>query len=173
MAKKKQSQAKDVPDAANDAARDFFQEVIKHHGRGVIYIDTSAILDAFSEKDDLLRFLNDWDGGLITSNFVVVETVRRVTKARGPVGFKGPAGERGRDLACHFLSDWLTERKVIVLTIPEAVFDVARVQFPGIKGVAECDLADLISFLVVKGMEQDRIVSPDEHFARLGLQRFP
>ncbi|MFH0982478.1 MAG: hypothetical protein V2A79_13210, partial [Planctomycetota bacterium] len=110
-------------------------------------------------------------GRLVTSSFVLAETVRRLVKSK-PNQFIGPAGQQGCELAVHFLRRWLAERDVSVLYVPEKVFGAARAEFE-LKRAVGCDLTDVISYLIVVGLEQSRIVSRDGHFRSLGLTCLP
>ena len=53
----------------------------------------------------------------------------------------------------------------------EAVFELATAEFKGIH--FGCDLSDVLSYVIVRGLEQSRIVSTDKHFMQLGLQLVP
>ncbi len=75
-------------------------------------------------------------------------------------------------MAVHFLRGWLEEHDVSILYIPEEVFGTARTEFEAKKDIG-CDLIDVISFLIVVGLEQSRIVSPDGHFRSFGLICLP
>lgn len=156
---------------SNPEAEDFYKGIITQIGRDAFFLDTGAILESFVEHDSAYaQFLGSVQGKLITSSFVVVETVRRVTKTRQS-GFVGPSGERNRQLAAYFLQKWLMERRVSILTVPGAVFDIAKATFHTIH--VDCDLCDMISYLIVTGIEQSRIISTDNHFRQLGLQVYP
>lgn len=151
----------------------YWQDQIQRLGRKVFYVDTGAILECLNPEDE--RFSKFFDrvvgGQLITSSYVIAETVSRLVKAK-PHKFIGPAGQQASGLAVHFLRGWLEEHDVSVLYIPEDVFNAARTEFEGKKDIG-CDLIDVISFLIVVGLEQNRIVSPDGHFQSLGLICLP
>jgi predicted nucleic acid-binding protein len=156
---------------SSDEAQDFYKRIITQIGRDAFFLDTGAILESFAEGDNAyVQFLGSVQGKLITSSFVVVETVRRVTKTRHSV-FVGPSGERNRHLASYFLRKWLMEKQVSILTVPVAVFDIAKAKFHTIH--VDCDLCDMISYVIVTGIEQSRIISTDNHFRQLGLQVYP
>jgi predicted nucleic acid-binding protein len=168
--RKRVTNSKTLPQAS-DQAQNFYNSIITQIGRDAFFLDTGAILESFVEHDnEYVRFLRGVQGRLITSSFVVAETVRRVTKTRHG-SFVGPAGERNRQLASYFLRVWLTEKRVSVLAVPAAVFDIARAQFHTVH--VDCDLSDLISYVIVTGIEQSRIISTDDHFRQLGLQVYP
>ncbi len=151
----------------------YWQEQIQLLGRGIFYVDTGAILECLNPEDELFSafFKSVVGGRLVTSTYVVAETVSRLVKAK-PHKFVGPAGQQASELAVHFLRGWLEEHDVSILYIPEEVFGTARTEFERKKGIG-CDLTDVISYLIVVGLEQSRIVSPDGHFRSLGLTCLP
>ncbi|HUT61279.1 MAG TPA: PIN domain-containing protein [Phycisphaerae bacterium] len=151
----------------------YWQDQIRQLGRKVFYVDTGAILECLNPEDDRFNaFFEGVVGGrLVTSSYVVAETVSRLVKAK-PYKFVGPAGQQGCELAVHFLRGWLEERDVSVLYIPQEVFVAARAEFEQKKSIG-CDLTDVISYLIVVGLEQSHIVSPDGHFRTLGLMCLP
>ena len=152
----------------------YWQEQIRHLGRRVLYVDSGAVLECLNPEDERFSaFFNSVVGDrLVTSSYVVAETVRRLVKSK-PNQFIGPAGQRTSELAVHFLRCWLKERNVSILHIPEKVFDVARKEFERKKRIG-CDLTDVISYVVVVGLQQTRIVSPDRrHFQSLALTCLP
>ena len=155
-------------------ARDtYWQNQILQLGRKVFYVDTSAILECLNPKDERFSAFFDRVVGvrLVTSSYVVAETVSRLVKAK-QYKFVGPAGQQASELAVHFLRGWLEEHDVSVLCIPEEVFGTARTEFERKKGLG-CDLTDVISYLIVVGLEQSSIVSLDGHFRSLGLTCLP
>lgn len=151
----------------------YWQDQIQQLGRKVFYVDTGAILECLNPKDE--RFNPFFDGvvvgRLVTSSYVVAETVRRLVKSKRNQ-FIGPQGIQQSELAVHFLRRWLEERDVSVLYVPEEVFGAARGEFEQKRAIG-CDLTDVISYLIVIGLEQSRIVSPDGHFRSLGLTCLP
>jgi len=151
----------------------YWKEQIQRLGRELFYVDTGAILECLNPKDELFNAFFDGviGGQLVTSSYVIAETVRRLVKSK-PNQFVGPGGIQQFELAVHFLHGWLEERDVSVLYVPEEVFGTARSKFK-FKGSIGCDLTDVISYLIVVGLEQNRIVSPDGHFQSLGLIRLP
>lgn len=155
------------------AADEYWQYQIRQLGRNLFYVDTGAILECWNPQDE--RFSAFFDGviggRLVTSSYVVAETVRRLVKSKSNQ-FVGPNGMRQIELAVHFLRGWLLEHDVSVLHIPPEVFDAARATFEDKKSIG-CDLTDVISFLIVNGLQQNRIVSPDGHFRSLGLTCLP
>lgn len=142
-------------------------------GRKLFYVDTCAILECLNPEDE--RFSEFFDrvvgGRLVTSAYVVAETVSRLVKAK-PHKFIGPARQQGVELAVHFLRGWLEEHNVAILHIPEEVFGAARTEVERKKNIG-CDLIDVISYLIVVGLEQRHIVSQDRHFQALGLICLP
>jgi len=173
--KKRAQQARPVlaRSSTNDAA-DYWSKEIQKLGRNVVFVDSGAILETLTPGDE--TFSNFFDGlvdRLVTSTYVVAETVRRLVKSK-PHEFAGPSGERNVALARHFLVQWLVERGVIVLCVPESVYMNALAQYQT-KQVSEvgCDLTDTISYIIVRGLGQSRIVAKDQHFLRLGLLRLP
>lgn len=156
------------------AADVYWRERIQELGPKVLFVDSGAVLECLSPEDE--RFSAFFDGHigdrLVTSSYVVAETVRRLVKSR-PNKFKGPAGERTSDLAVHFLRRWLHEHDVSVLHVPREVFDAARTEFERKKHIG-CDLTDVISYVIVVGLQQTRIVSSDRrHFQSLALTCLP
>ncbi len=151
----------------------YWQDQIYHLGREVFYVDTGAILECLNPEDERFSAFFDSVVGdrLVTSSYVVAETVRRLLKSK-PNKFRGPAGEQKCALAVHFLRRWLEERNVSILHIPQEVFDAARKEFEKKKAIG-CDLTDVISYVIVLGLEQRRIVSPDRHFQSLCLTCLP
>ena len=151
----------------------YWQEQIQEFGHKTLYVDTGAILECLNPEDEQFNAFFDRVVGdrLVTSSYVVAETVRRLVKSR-PNKFIGPARQRTSDLAAYFLRAWLEEHDVSILYIPEEVFGTARTEFEGTKSIG-CDLTDVISYLIVVGLEQGRIVSPDSHFQCFGLSCLP
>ena len=152
----------------------YWQDQIRHLGRKVLYVDTGAILECLNPEDELFNAFFDAVIGdrLVTSSYVVAETVRRLVKSK-PNQFKGPAGQQGSELAVHFLRGWLEEHNVSVLHIPQEVFDAAQTEFE-LKIHIGCDLTDVISYVIVLGLQQTRIVSSDRrHFQNLTLTCLP
>lgn len=151
----------------------YWENQIQHLGRNVFYVDTGAILECLNPEDD--RFKEFFDGvvgeRLVTSSYVVAETVSRLVKAK-PYKFIGPAGQQVSELAVHFLRGWLEEHHVSVLHVPKEVFDAARTEFEEQKDIG-CDLTDVISYVIVVGLQQQRIVATDRHFQDLGLMCLP
>jgi len=151
----------------------YWQEQIRLYGRETFYIDTSAILECLSPDDEQFKlFLNTVVGGqFVTSSYVIAETVRRLVKPQYD-RFVGPAGERRFELAIYVLRCWLDERGVAVICIPPQAFSAARAAFEQKRAIG-CDLTDVVSYLIVRGLEQTRIVSKDGHFRQLGLTCLP
>ncbi len=166
-------EAKRPHTSAAAAGGAYWQDQIRQLGRKLFYVDTGAILACLNPEDE--RFSAFFDGvvggRLVTSSYVIAETVRRLIKSK-PNQFVGPAGIQQFELAVHFLRGWLEDREVSVLYIPAEVFVAARAVFEERKGIG-CDLTDVISYLIVLGLEQTRIVSPDGHFRALGLTCLP
>ena len=152
----------------------YWQDQIRHLGRKVFYVDTGAILECWNPKDEQFNAFFDGvvGGQLVTSSYVVTETVRRLVKAKPSYKFIGPDREQASELAVHFLRSWLKEHDVSILYIPEEVFATARTEFERKKNIG-CDLTDVISYLIVVGLGQKRIISPDRHFQTLGLICLP
>lgn len=152
----------------------YWHELIANLGRKVMFIDTGAILSTFDPGDD--RFRNFFKSAVgyrfVTSTYVVAETVRRLVKAGVKSQFCGPNGERTLALSRHILKVWLEERNVFTICIPETVFEATKVKYCTRHGV-DCDLTDLLSADIVRGLEQKEILSPDSHFQQLGLQCLP
>jgi len=150
----------------------YWQDQIGHLGRNVFYVDTGAILECLNPEDERFNaFFDRVVGRLVTSSYVVAETVRRLVKSK-PYKFIGPAGQQASELAVHFLRAWLEERDVSIIYVPQEVFGTARTEFER-KSSIGCDLTDVISYLIVVGLEQSRIVSPDGHFRSFGLTCLP
>jgi predicted nucleic acid-binding protein len=153
---------------------EFWLTAIRRLGRRLLFLDTGAILNTFTPGE--LEFTNFLDGiigdKLVTSSFVVAETIRRLVKT-DVHRFVGPGGERHTQLAVYFLHRWLQEKNVAVLAVPEIIFDLARRVYAE-RAYIGCDLTDVLSLVIVQGLEHNRIVSPDRtHFSRLGLMCLP
>lgn len=151
----------------------YWQDQIRDLGRNVLYVDTSAVLECLNPEDE--RFSAFFRGvvgdRLVTSSYVVAETVSRLVKSK-PNEFKGPAGQHASELAVHFLRGWLEEHDVSILHVPQVVFDASRAEFERSKRVG-CDLTDVISYVIVVGLQQTLIVSRDRHFQNLRLTCLP
>ncbi len=159
---------------ASTVGDSYWQNHIRDLGRKVLYVDTGAILECLNPEDEeFTAFFDRLIGDrLVTSSYVVAETVRRLVKSKKNQ-FRGPAGQQASELAVHFLRHWLEERNVLVLHIPQEVFDAARTQFEQKKHIG-CDLTDVISYVIVVGLQQSRIVSKDRrHFQSLALTCLP
>jgi predicted nucleic acid-binding protein len=160
-----------VPQAIEDP---YWQEQVRLLGRSLFFLDTGAILGALTPGNRRFSdFIEQTLVGekLVTSAFVVAETVRRIVKSKHE-GQVGPRGERGKDLALFVTSTWLPQHAVTVLHVPEPVFDAARDVFRA-RSTVPCDLTDIISYQIVKGLGQNRIVAEDRHFEMLGLTCLP
>ena len=169
------------PRSANSAPRfsaedeGFWLGLLRSLGRRTLFVDSCAILDYFNMSDDrITRFLEEELVGdqLITSTYVIAETVRRLAKLSSPHRFTGPSGERGGALACYVLRTWLAEHDVVVICVPMSIFEQAKMQFQRFHRIG-CDLTDILSHLIVAGLQQNRILSTDDHFRRLGLHLLP
>jgi predicted nucleic acid-binding protein len=152
----------------------FWRQQVMELGRRVLFVDTSVILDAINRTPSESRefFERQLVGDkLITSTYVIAETVRRVVKSKQKE-FVGPAGEQFGALALYFLKAWLSEYRVKVICPPSAIFDTAKLEFEK-RHYLGCDLVDLLSYTIIRGLQQTRILAKDEHFKRLGLICFP
>jgi predicted nucleic acid-binding protein len=151
----------------------YWQEQIRTHGRRVFFIDTGGILKLLEGDQAFGDFFDSVVGDqIVTSTYVLSEVVRRIVKTDHPSRFKGPTGEVGPELALYVLTEWLETSNVRVICPPEEVFDYARQTYSESRGIG-CDLVDIISFVIVEGFEQKRIISPDNHFRILGLICYP
>lgn len=153
---------------------EFWQNEMLRLGRKVLFVDTGAIVGCVEPNDArFVAFFEEELVGdrLVTSTYVVAETVRRIIKSKYGE-FVGPSGERGIDLALHVLKVWLVENQVTVLNVPDEVFETAKQSLEDQRH-AQCDLTDILSFEIVRGLGQNRIVSPDVHFKVLGLTCYP
>jgi hypothetical protein len=152
----------------------FWEDQIRSFGRSVHFIDTQGILECW-EKDSLVNEHLERSIGVtfLTSTYVLAEAVRRLVKAQLQNQHKGPGGERGKDLAVHLLTDWLTLHDVRTICPPLEAFEYATKVYTSEYRALGCDLCDVISFVIVKGMEQDAIISTDSHFASMGLVLLP
>jgi hypothetical protein len=155
--------------------KEYFSTLIRTHGRKLLYWDTGAILGCFEQGGGrFLDLLNQSVGDrLATSSYVVAETVRWIVKSKPSTKFHGPQGERGPELVRHLLMQWLTEKGIEVLYPEPSVFNAARDLYVTQYHAFGCDLCDTLSFVIVKGLEQQRIVSPDGHFRSMGLLCLP
>jgi len=152
----------------------FFRETIERLGRRALFVDTGAIVGCMEAGDEAFpAFFDELIGEkLITSTYVLAECVRRIVKAQHPDQFVGPSGERSVQLALHILKDWLTERNVYVLNVPDDVFEDAKRSLEKHQGL-KCDLTDILSYEIIQGLQETRIVSKDSHFKSLGLDVLP
>lgn len=154
---------------------EYWQNHIQLLGRHVLFVDTGAILGWYERgNDEYRKFFKSVVGWrLVTSTYVLTETVRRIAKSKTRDQFAGPSGERTGILCLHFLQEWLAEQNVRVLCVPDIVFEHAKDVFREYHAIG-CDLNDVLSSVIVKGLEQTEIVSPDrEHFGSLGLTCLP
>lgn len=158
----------------NDEVVKYWQDQLARLGRKSLFIDSGAILESFNPDDFIFSdFFESLVGErLITSTYVLTETARRLIKTR-QVKFKGPSGERKGNLVLHMLNTWLADKDVEVICIPLFVFDHAKAVYKHVHSMAGCDLNDTISYTIVSGLEQNRIVSQDSHFAALELTLLP
>jgi len=160
-----------APESA--ALTDFWEEQIRIHGRRLFFVDTGGILKALERDETFVDFFDSIVGEqLITSTYVLAEVVRRIVKSDNPGRFIGPSGERGTTLAVYVLTAWIQSNRVRVICPPEQVFHAAKNEFVRNQGIG-CDLVDVISFVIVVGLQQNRIVSADRHFRSLGLVCYP
>jgi predicted nucleic acid-binding protein len=149
----------------------FWQYELQRLTRNIIFIDTGGIVAALDQADDRIRpLIDDRLERLVTSTYVIHETVRYLAKSGGIVG---PRGLRNHDLAFYFLKEWLVERNVGVICVPDCVFRVVCDTFEEKRHIG-CDLTDISSYVVVRGIEQRRIISIDKNdFWRLELDCLP
>jgi predicted nucleic acid-binding protein len=155
------------------SVNDFWQEQIKVFGRRAFFVDTGGILKMLEADEAVIDFFDSLVGDqLITSTYVLTEVVRRIIKADHPNRFVGPRGERHSDLAIYVITEWIENHGIRVICPPEEVFNAAKAVFARNRGIG-CDLVDVLSFVIVSGLEQNRIVSPDHHFRSLGLACYP
>jgi predicted nucleic acid-binding protein len=173
MANRTKTSKRVSPIFAAPELADFWTEQIRTLGRNVFYIDTGGILKVLEGDDTFIEFFNSVVGQqLLTSTYVLSEVVRRIVKASHPERFSGPNGERGSDLAAYILTDWIQDNNVHVICPPEAVFRAAKSEFVRNRSLG-CDLVDVMSYVIVIGLQQTRIVSADTHFRSLGLVCYP
>jgi predicted nucleic acid-binding protein len=151
----------------------YWKQQIETIGRGAWFLDTSAILSTMQRDDAVIQFLDSIVGDqLITSTYVVAETVRRIVKSKDRE-FSGPNGEQKSALAVFLLARWLDEHRVRIICPTDPVFDQAKTDYIA-QSYIGCDLVDILSVVIVRGLEQTRIVSLDRaHFGRLGLVCYP
>jgi predicted nucleic acid-binding protein len=152
----------------------FWKEQIRTFGRSVFFVETGCVLASLTPSTQamvagLLKELvsNRLSDRLVTSTYVITEAIRRLVKSK-PREFVGPGGEQKTDLALYLLFEWLTDNNVAIICPPDAVFDEAKRLFREHRALG-CDLSDIISYVIVRGLEQDRILSQDGHFRSLGL----
>lgn len=154
---------------------DFWAKLLSQLGNRTLYVDSSAILGAIERDNEQFRnFFREAVGyRYVTSTYVLTETVRRLVKSKSPTHFIGPSGETCKELSHYFLTRWLEEHQVHVICVPDELFGVARVTYREQHGI-QCDLTDIISYTVVRGLRQEVILSTDwEHFGALGLSCLP
>lgn len=157
-----------------DPAANYWHHLVATLGRHTLFVDTGAIISFFDAKDDRYQQLVDEEiigFTLVTSSYVLAETVRRIVKSRAG-NLVGPRGERDSELAVHFLDEWLRENDVEVIQLPELIFENAKEAFREMRAIG-WDLTDAISYIIVRGLEQNQILSPDRHFLAAGLMRLP
>jgi predicted nucleic acid-binding protein len=148
----------------------YWREQIALLGRNIVFVDTGAILEAHTRDDaNFSVYFERTTDKFVTSSLVVAETVRRLVKSN-PNEFRGPSG--GQFTALHFVRTWLVEHHVEILHLPKHVFEYAVRTFEG-KEKMGCDLNDIISWVIVNGLEQTRIAAKDRHFSALGLTLYP
>lgn len=152
----------------------YFQELIQQLGRRALFVDTGAIVGCVERDDEAFPAFFDElvNEKLVTSTYVLAECVRRIVKAQRPDQFIGPAGQRGVQLALHVLQDWIAERNVLVLNVPKEVFEDAKRALRTHQGL-NCDLTDMLSLEIVRGLQERRIVAKDSHFKSLDLDVLP
>lgn len=160
--------------AFSPAKSPYFEKTIQTLGRRALFVDTGAIVGCMDAEDEAFpAFFDELIGEkLVTSTYVLAECVRRIIKAQRPDQFVGPAGQRNVQLALHILTDWLTERNVHVLSVPEDVFEQAKRSLQKHQGL-KCDLTDILSYEIIQGLQENRIVAKDTHFKSLGLDVLP
>lgn len=173
MGRQKSKRRHPTPCVEVPSLNDFWQGQIRSLGRRVFFVDTGGILKTLEADEAFTEFFDSLVGDqLITSTYVLSEVVRRIIKADHPNRFVGPAGERHSDLAVYVLTQWLETHNVKILCPPEEVFNAAKAMFAENRSIG-CDLVDVLSYVIVKGFQQSRIVSSDAHFRKLGLACFP
>ncbi|MEQ1761083.1 MAG: PIN domain-containing protein [Vicinamibacterales bacterium] len=171
MPRKRQQSAQPLQE---DKCAQYWRERREEFGRNLFFLDTGAILGSL-EKDDQV-YSDFFDSlvseTLITSSYVVMETVRRLVKDKHD-SFAGPQGQRAVQLALYVIKDWIAARDVRVLHVPREVYTEAIEEFNR-RHYIGCDLNDILSAQIVRGLEQDRIVASDKnHFLQLGLNCLP
>jgi len=153
---------------------DFWKEQIRTLGRGLLFVETGFVMASFDPAtravaEALLKELvsNRLSDKLVTSTYVITEAVRLIVKSK-PQRFAGPAGEQNTDLAIYLLFEWLRDNNVLIICPPQCVFNEAKRLFRECRALG-CDLTDVLSYVIVRGLEQNRILSHDGHFRALGL----
>ncbi len=176
----KKKTAYNVPSPLSKEAQEtldsYWAEQRKYLGQVAFYVDSAAILSCLVPDED--RFVNllkkELNGyRFFTSSHVVAETVRRLAKPTAIYPFRGPANEKGIDLALYFINRWLAEFAVSVICVSKEVYDLGKVNLQNHKDVDGWDLTDAISSEIVLGLEQKYIVSADRGFLRLGIMLMP
>jgi predicted nucleic acid-binding protein len=154
----------------------YWQNLISRIGRPPLYVDTGAILGYFEQGDDRFRDFIDKsavDYRFVTSTYVIAEAIRFFAKSALPNKFIGPGDERGKQLGLHLLRNWLDEHGVHVICLPEDQFNRVCSVFCKYHYL-DCDLTDIVSYVIVESLEQQEILSGDRrHFRELGLLCLP
>ncbi len=170
---RRRSNRRQAETPVDSSLNDFWQEQIRVFGRRAFFVDTGGILKMLEADEAFTEFFDSLVGDqLITSTYVLTEVVRRIIKADHPNRFVGPGGERHSELAIYIITEWIENNSIKVICPPEEVFNAAKTVFARNRGVG-CDLVDVLSFVIVLGLQQNRIVSPDHHFRSLGLACYP
>jgi|SRR6185437_520589 len=151
--------------------KEYWTKQIRELGRNLFFVETGFVIASFdpSKRGTAETVLREFaTGRLVTSTYVITEVVRRIVKSKA-WDFLGPNGEQKVELALYFVFAWLSEKKVVVLCPPECVYHEATRIFRECR-IIGCDLTDVLSFVLVRGLEQDAILSQDSHFRALGLR---
>jgi predicted nucleic acid-binding protein len=179
MSKQRKTQPKYAEQTlAGKAAKEYWEKLRLELSSGALFIDASAIIDCHDPiyRDKMDDFLGRESANYhyFTSTYIVSETIRRFVNRTSQYTFRGPNGQQYIELALYVLKEWLKKYDVKVICVPKCVYELGLLTFEEFKTIHGWTLTDAITYeIIVRGLQQKRIVSRDRGFRDLGMQIYP
>jgi len=154
---------------------EYWTNLVSQLGPAPLLVDTSAILGYFERGNDRFQefFATATGYRYVTTTYVVTEACRRLVKSNTPSKHLGPHGEACKELSWYLISQWLDDQQVTTICLPKEAFEFSLREYRRLQGI-RCDLTDIISYTVVKGLKRgDLILADDMHFRELGIDCLP
>ena len=156
---------------AEKEAAEWFYPVLDR-GRGAAFIDTGFLRGLFFDNDPYATTARSYfasaSGNFYTTNLVLAETVRQISKAKGT---DVPTKTVMFGKCTHLLVDTNT---IYVCAPPRSLIMNAYRELKEIRqSIPALDLCDLLSIAVLEHAQHRRVFGFDSHFTTYGAQLEP